>query len=78
MPTVWVWPIGDRFRLGAQDFVLTAHITARTRRVRRQLRLWPAHVRGAHLVALENAELLGPATLYEVNYRLLLPDTGYT
>ena len=65
--------IGDRFRLGAQDFVLTAHITREPDGFGGNFGFGPRTL--VRTVALENAELLGPGTLYEVNYRLLLPDT---
>jgi putative ABC transport system permease protein len=65
--------IGDTFRLGVQDFVLMAHITREPDGFGGNFGFGPrTMVRTADLA---NAELLGPGTLYEVNYRLLLPDT---
>ena len=64
--------IGDTFRLGVQDFVLTAHITREPDGFGSGFSFGPRTlVRSADLA---NAELLGPGTLYEVNYRLRLPD----
>ena len=64
--------IGDTFRLGVQSFVLTAHITREPDGFGSGFSFGPRTlVRSADLA---NAELLGPGTLYEVNYRLLLPD----
>jgi len=63
--------IGDTFRLGVQDFVLTAHITREPDGFGGNFGFGPRTlVRSADLA---DAELLGPGTLYEVNYRLLLP-----
>lgn len=65
--------IGDTFRLGVQDFVLTAHITREPDGFGGNFGFGPRTL--VRTTALESAELLGPGTLYEVNYRLLLPDT---
>jgi putative ABC transport system permease protein len=63
--------IGDRFRLGVQDFVLMAHITREPDGVGGNFGFGPRTL--VRTDALAGAELLSPGTLYDVNYRLLLP-----
>ncbi|MCC5963096.1 MAG: FtsX-like permease family protein [Rhodobacteraceae bacterium] len=63
--------IGDTFRLGVQEFRLTAHLTREPDGLGANFGFGPRTL--VRTNALENAELLGPGTLYEVNYRLLLP-----
>lgn len=63
--------IGDRFRLGVQDFVLMAHITREPDGVGGNFGFGPRTL--VRTEALADAELLTPGTLYDVNYRLLLP-----
>lgn len=63
--------IGDTFRLGVQEFRLTAHLTREPDGLGANFGFGPRTL--VQTVALEGAELLGPGTLYEVNYRLLLP-----
>jgi len=64
--------IGDIFRLGVQDFVLTAHILREPDGFGGNFGFGPRTL--VWTADLADAELLGPGTLYEVNYRLLLPD----
>ena len=63
--------IGDTFRLGVQEFRLSAHLTREPDGLGANFGFGPRTL--VRSDALENAELLGPGTLYEVNYRLLLP-----
>ncbi|PZX42327.1 putative ABC transport system permease protein [Roseinatronobacter thiooxidans] len=63
--------MGDTFRLGVQEFSLRAHITREPDGLGANFGFGPRTL--VRSDALENAELLGPGTLYEVNYRLLLP-----
>ena len=63
--------IGERFRLGVQDFVLMAHITREPDGVGGNFGFGPRTL--VRTDALAGAELLSPGTLYDVNYRLLLP-----
>jgi putative ABC transport system permease protein len=63
--------IGDTFRLGVQEFVLMAHITREPDGVGGNFGFGPRTL--VRKAALEGAELLSPGTLYDVNYRLLLP-----
>jgi putative ABC transport system permease protein len=64
--------MGDTFRLGVQEFTLRAHITREPDGLGANFGFGPRTL--VRSDALENAELLGPGTLYEVNYRMLLPD----
>jgi len=64
--------MGDTFRLGVQEFTLRAHITREPDGLGANFGFGPRTL--VRSDALESAELLGPGTLYEVNYRLLLPD----
>lgn len=66
--------IGDTFRLGVQEFRLSAHLTREPDGLGANFGFGPRTLVRAQ--DLENAELLGPGTLYEVNYRLLLPGQG--
>ncbi|MBN2759247.1 MAG: FtsX-like permease family protein [Rhodobacteraceae bacterium] len=65
--------MGDTFRLGVQDFVLTAHILREPDGFGGNFGFGPRTL--VRTADLADAELLGPGTLYEVNYRLLLPYT---
>ncbi|MGY6548692.1 MAG: ABC transporter permease [Roseinatronobacter sp.] len=63
--------IGDTFRLGVQEFRLSAHLTREPDGLGANFAFGPRTlVRSADLAG---AELLGPGTLFEVNYRLVLP-----
>jgi putative ABC transport system permease protein len=62
---------GDTFRLGVQDFVLMAHITREPDGVGGNFGFGPRTL--VRTEALAGAELLAPGTLYDVNYRMLLP-----
>ncbi|ATX67958.1 drug:proton antiporter [Roseinatronobacter bogoriensis subsp. barguzinensis] len=64
--------MGDTFRLGVQEFTLRAHITREPDGLGANFGFGPRTL--VRSDALDNAELLGPGTLYEVNYRMLLPD----
>ena len=64
--------MGDTFRLGVQEFTLRAHITREPDGLGANFGFGPRTL--VRSDALENTELLGPGTLYEVNYRMLLPD----
>ncbi len=63
--------IGDTFRLGVQEFRLTAHLTREPDGLGANFGFGPRTL--VRTDALAEAELLGPGTLYEVNYRLMLP-----
>ena len=63
--------IGDVFRLGVQEFRLSAHITREPDGLGANFGFGPRTL--VRSEALANAELLGPGTLYEANYRMLLP-----
>jgi putative ABC transport system permease protein len=63
--------IGDVFRLGVQEFRLMAHLTREPDGLGANFGFGPRTL--VQTAALENAQLLGPGTLYEVNYRLALP-----
>ncbi len=62
---------GDVFRLGVQEFRLNAHLTREPDGLGANFGFGPRTILRAE--ALESAELLGPGTLYETNYRMLLP-----
>ena len=62
--------IGDVFRLGVQEFRLTAHLTREPDGMGANFGFGPRTI--VRSEALQDAGLLGPGTLYEVNYRLLL------
>ncbi|MDD7970058.1 ABC transporter permease [Roseinatronobacter alkalisoli] len=62
--------IGDVFRLGVQEFRLSAHLTREPDGMGANFGFGPRTI--VRSDALQNAGLLGPGTLYEVNYRLLL------
>ena len=66
--------IGDTFRLGVQEFRLTAHLTREPDGLGANFGFGPRTL--VLREALESAELLGPGTLFEVNYRMLLPNRG--
>ena len=63
--------IGDTFRLGVQEFRLSAHLTHEPDGLGANFGFGPRTI--VRSADLENAELLGPGTLYEVNYRMRLP-----
>ena len=63
--------IGDVFRLGVQEFRLSAHLTREPDGIGANFGFGPRTI--VRTEALENAQLLGPGTLYETNYRMLLP-----
>ncbi|MGP9788385.1 ABC transporter permease [Roseinatronobacter sp. NSM] len=62
--------IGDVFRLGVQEFRLTAHVTREPDGMGANFGFGPRTI--VRSDALQDAGLLGPGTLYEVNYRMLL------
>ncbi|MCC5960945.1 MAG: FtsX-like permease family protein [Rhodobacteraceae bacterium] len=62
--------LGDVFRLGVQEFRLTAHLTREPDGMGANFGFGPRTIVKSD--ALQDAGLLGPGTLYEVNYRLLL------
>ncbi|MEO0938351.1 MAG: FtsX-like permease family protein [Pseudomonadota bacterium] len=64
--------IGDTFRLGTQDFRLTAALVREPDSAAGGFGLGPRTI--VLTTALENASLLAPGTLYNSKYRLLLPD----
>lgn len=66
--------IGDTFRLGVQEFRLTAHLIREPDGLGANFGFGPRTL--VLRDALESAELLGPGTLFEVNYRMLLPNRG--
>ncbi len=66
--------IGDTFRLGVQEFRLNAHLTREPDGLGANFGFGPRTM--VRTEALANAELLGPGTLYEVNYRMLLPGAN--
>lgn len=63
--------IGDTFRLGRQEFVLSALMTLEPDGVSSGFSLGPRTV--VLLRDLAEADLLGPGTLFETQYRLALP-----
>ena len=62
---------GDSFRLGTQDFTLTAILTNEPDGSADGFALGPRTLVATQ--SLENAGLLQPGTLYETEYRMLLP-----
>lgn len=64
--------IGDSFRLGVQEFTLSAVLLREPDGIGTSFGFGPRTL--VRTDALEHAELLGPGTLFETNYRLLLPD----
>lgn len=63
--------VGDSFRLGTKDYTLTAVLTAEPDGAGDGFGLGPRTL--LRTQALEGSGLLGPGTLYETKYRLLLP-----
>ncbi|MCC5991425.1 MAG: FtsX-like permease family protein [Rhodobacteraceae bacterium] len=63
--------LGDVFRLGVQEFELRAFITREPDGLGANFGFGPRTI--VRTDALAEAELLVPGTLYEVNYRMLLP-----
>jgi putative ABC transport system permease protein len=63
--------IGDRFRLGTQDFVLTAMLARMPDSAAGGFALGPRTI--VLRTSLENAELLAPGTLFSSKYRMTLP-----
>ena len=64
--------VGDVFRLGTQDFVLTALLAREPDSAAGGFGLGPRTI--VLRTALENAQLLAPGTLFNSKYRLALPD----
>ncbi|MEL6954597.1 MAG: FtsX-like permease family protein [Pseudomonadota bacterium] len=64
--------VGDTFRLGRQEFVMTALLTHEPDGVSSGFSLGPRTV--VLLEDLSEAELLGPGTLFDTAYRLALPQ----
>jgi len=64
--------IGDRFALGLQDFELRAVLVTQPDSAAAGFGFGPATL-VAH-PALENSGLIGPGTLFESKYRLILPE----
>lgn len=62
--------VGDRFRLGVQDFVLMAALTREPDALGGSFGLGPRTL--VATAGLANAGLLSPGTLYETSYRVLL------
>ena len=68
---------GDRFRLGEQEFILSALIAREPDNASAGFGLGPRTIVATR--ALDASGLLAPGTLYETNYRLdLPPDTDLT
>ncbi len=65
---------GDTFRLGSQDFTLSAIITREPDDAGAGFSLGPRTL--VRSVDLATSGLLGPGTLFETKYRLDLPDTA--
>ena len=63
--------VGDTFRLGTQSFVLTALLTREPDGLGGNFGFGPRTI--VRTPDLAQAQLLGPGTLYEVNYRMTLP-----
>jgi putative ABC transport system permease protein len=63
---------GDAFRLGTQDFVLTAVLEREPDSATGGFGLGPRTI--VRTGDLDDAGLLGPGTLFETEYRLALPD----
>ena len=63
--------IGDRFRLGQQDFVLTALLTVEPDRASDGYGMGPRTM--VHTDALKASGLLSAGTVFSTKYRLLLP-----
>jgi putative ABC transport system permease protein len=61
---------GDTFRLGVQDFVLMAYLEREPDAITSAFAAGPRTLVATE--ALAGAQLLGPGTMYETNYRLLL------
>ncbi|HMS95100.1 MAG TPA: ABC transporter permease, partial [Tabrizicola sp.] len=66
--------IGDTFRLGTQDFRLTAALTREPDSASTGFTLGPRTVVRAD--ALTNSGLLGQGSMYETRYRILLPPNA--
>ncbi|SNR33527.1 FtsX-like permease family protein [Paracoccus sediminis] len=66
--------VGDRFRLGVQDFVLTAALLREPDAAGSGFGLGPRTLVATE--ALGQSGLLAPGTLYETSYRLTLPAGG--
>ena len=63
---------GETFRLGVRDFVLTAYLVREPDAITTTFAAGPRTLVATE--ALANSELLGPGTLYETNYRLMLAE----
>jgi putative ABC transport system permease protein len=66
--------IGDSFRLGTQDFRLTAALTREPDSASTGFTLGPRTV--VHATALANSGLLASGSMYETRYRLILPPAA--
>ena len=66
--------LGDSFRLGTQDFRLTAALTREPDSASTGFTLGPRTV--VHATALANSGLLASGSMYETRYRLLLPPAS--
>ena len=64
--------VGDTFRLGTQDFRLTAELSREPDSAAGGFGLGPRTI--VLRTSLENASLLAPGTLFNSKYRLLLPE----
>jgi len=62
---------GDTFRLGTQEFVLMAALLVEPDSATAGFGFGPRTIVTSE--ALENSQLLGPGTLYDTRYRMLLP-----
>lgn len=63
---------GDTFRLGVQDFVLTAILMIEPDAAGAGFTMGPRSI--VRATDLDNSELLGPGTLFNTHYRLALPS----
>ena len=64
--------LGDTFRLGTQDFILTAELSQEPDSAAGGFMLGPRTI--VLRTSLASAELLAPGTLFSSKYRLILPD----
>jgi putative ABC transport system permease protein len=65
--------VGDRFRLGLQEFRLSARLLREPDAAAGGFAFGPRTIVKTEAL-LDGSELLGPGTLYETKYRLLLPE----
>ncbi|MBL1437210.1 MAG: FtsX-like permease family protein [Rhodobacteraceae bacterium] len=66
--------IGDTVRMGTQDFQLRAALVSEPDTTLSDLGLGPRTI--VHTEALNSSGLLGPGTLFDAKYRMLLPATA--